>query len=445
MTENIVLPTNVEIIINRLSDAGFDAFVVGGCVRDILMGVEPHDWDICTSALPEEVKNIFEHVVPTGEKHGTVTVILDGEGFEVTTFRIDGISSDGRHPDNVTFTRSLENDLMRRDFTINAMAFNPTVGLVDLFGGWEDICDEIIRCVGNPDERFTEDALRMMRAIRFSAQKNFRIAGDTFNAIVRNASKIENVSFERIRDEIVKVITSDNPEAFIMFHTAGLLEHFTPELDAIFGFEQNNPHHVFDVGGHTLNAMREVGTDVSFRLAVLFHDVGKVNTISTDENGISHFIGHENESADIAERVMERLHFENDVRERVVKLIRFHMAEVAPTKASVKRWMNRIGSVEEFLDVMNFKIADASAQNPADFSKSFERIQECIALAVEIRDTGEVFSKKDLAVNGFDLIEIGVPQTRRMGEIFDALVELVIDDATRNTKENLIAVAREMI
>jgi tRNA nucleotidyltransferase (CCA-adding enzyme) len=443
MTITFDMPEKVETIVNTLTDAGFDTFVVGGCVRDILMGVAPHDWDICTSATPDEVKMFFEHIVPTGEKHGTVTIMLDGEGFEVTTFRIDGDSSDGRHPDSVLFTRSLRKDLMRRDFTMNAIAFNRKEGLVDLFGGQEDIENGIIRCVGSPRERFEEDALRMMRAVRFSAQKDFVIEHNTFATIIDSAHKIENVSFERIRDEVVKTITSDHPERFGTFHHTGLLAHFAPELDKMFGCKQNNPHHVFDVAGHTLFAMSRIENTVAFRLAMLFHDAGKPVTKSTID-GVDHFFGHEEESVLIAENVMARLKFDNETINKTVKLVRFHMAQVAPTKVSVRRWINRIGSIEEFLDVMTVKVADAGAQKVSDFVEIFDEISECVWLALEIQKDGEAFSVKSLAINGHDLIAIGIPQDKRMSEMLNKLVDIVIEHPEFNTKEKLIEIAEDI-
>jgi tRNA nucleotidyltransferase (CCA-adding enzyme) len=325
------------------------------------------------------------------------------------------------------------------------MAFNPTVGLIDLFGGMDDINTRTIRCVGNPDWRFEEDALRMMRAIRFSAQKGFDIHINTLNAITRNASKIKNVSAERIRDEIVKTITSKNPTRFKLFHSTGLLAHISPELDAMFGFEHDNPHHVFDVAGHALSVMENISNNIVFRLAALFHDVGKVFTKTVDENGIGHFIGHEIESAVIAETVMRRLKFENVIIDAVVKIVRFHMAQVAPTKVSIKRWMNRIGSHDEFFDVIAFRIADVSGQNPVDSDADFAVINRIKELAIEIESDGEAFSKKDLAINGFDLIELGVPQDKTMSEIINALVEMVIEDERINNKETLIAIVKTMI
>jgi tRNA nucleotidyltransferase (CCA-adding enzyme) len=444
MTINIKLPAKVAFIINRLTKAGFDAFVVGGCVRDSIMGRTPHDWDICSAALPTEVKRIFEHVVPTGEKHGTVTVMLDGEGFEVTTFRTDGDYSDGRHPDNVEFTRSLEADLERRDFTINAMAYNPAVGLVDLFGGQSDIEGGVISCVGNPSDRFAEDALRMMRVVRFSAQLDFNIENTTFCSIVENASKITNVSFERIRDEIVKTITSNNPEMFSLFHDTGLLVHISPVLDSMFTCEQNNPHHVFNVARHSLIAMGKIKNELPFRLAMLLHDVGKVVTKTTDENGIDHFYGHEDESVRMAEIILARLKFDNITSDKVIKLIRFHMVDFTPTNAAVKRWMNRIGSFEEFMDEMEVKVADAFAQNPKEYDASFYNLLHCAWVAGQVLATKEVFNKANLAINGNDLIQLGVPQSRRMGEIIDALVEIVIDHPDFNTQEKLIEIVDTM-
>ena len=444
MTFIIEIPTAVTTVLKTLYDAGHDAYIVGGCVRDTIIGIEPHDWDVCSSALPEEVKSLFARTVLIGEEYGTVTVVIGKEMVEVTTFRIDGIYTDGRHPDTVEFTKSLLMDLSRRDFTMNAIAYSHETGLVDHFGGVDDCKNGIVRCVGNPDDRFEDDAVRMMRAIRFSAQKGFRIDPRTFYAIDRNAHKITRKSSEIIRDELVKTITSKRPVEFIRFHETGLLAFISPELDKMFGCEQNNPHHVFDVGTHTLYAMEGIDATPVSRLTMLFHDVGKPVVKSTDENGIDHFYGHEEKSASIANVVMHRLKFENDVTDAVVKMVGLHMAEVFPSKRSVKRMLNRVGSFAEFRTLMAVKLADASAQKTEEYGATLYMVEDCLKIADEIEKSGDAFSKKDLAIDGHDLIEIGISPSPRMGKIFETLVLTVIDEPEWNTKEKLIEIVKEM-
>ena len=282
MTINI--PQKAAQILRTLNAAGYEAYVVGGCVRDSMLNRVPGDWDITTSALPEQVKELFHRTVDTGIQHGTVTVMMDKEGFEVTTYRVDGEYHDGRHPDAVTFTRSLEEDLKRRDFTINAMAYHPEHGLVDLFGGMEDIDQKIIRCVGNPVERFTEDALRMLRAVRFSAQLGFTVEENTKAALARMAGNLEHVSAERIQTELVKLLVSDHPDYLRTAWETGLTREFLPEFDACMETKQNTPHHCYTVGEHILKSLTEIENDRLLRITMLLHDIAKPVVKKTDEN-----------------------------------------------------------------------------------------------------------------------------------------------------------------
>ena len=286
------IPKKAEIILQILEKAGFEAYVVGGCVRDSILGRTPNDWDITTSATPQQVKELFHRTVDTGLQHGTVTVVIDKEGFEVTTYRVDGEYEDGRHPKEVTFTASLEEDLKRRDFTINAMAYNPTEGLVDLFGGMQDIENKIIRCVGDPLERFTEDALRIMRAVRFSAQLGFEIEEETKKALTVMAPNLVHVSAERIQVELVKLLMSPHPDYLRTAYEAGITRQFLPEFDLCMETPQNTPHHCYTVGEHILHSLLYVRADKILRLTMLLHDIGKPSVRKTDENGRDHFKTH---------------------------------------------------------------------------------------------------------------------------------------------------------
>lgn len=321
-TIRIELPEAVRNIINTLQSAGYEAWAVGGCVRDSILGRVPDDWDITTSARPEQVKAIFKKTVDTGIQHGTVTVLWNRAGYEVTTYRIDGEYEDSRHPKEVQFTASLREDLRRRDFTINAMAYNEEAGLVDIFGGIEDIRAKKIRCVGDPMERFSEDALRMMRAVRFSAQLGYEIEEETEAAICRLSPTLQKISAERIRTELVKLLISPHPELLEACWRTGMTAVFLPEFDRMMETSQNNPHHCYNVGEHTIRAMKASAPEKTLRLALLFHDMGKPETKTTDGEGIDHFRGHEVKSSDMARTVMRRLKFDNNTIDRVVRLVR---------------------------------------------------------------------------------------------------------------------------
>ena len=318
----LTIPEKVEFIINKLETAGFEAYAVGGCVRDSILGRKPDDWEITTSAKPEQVKALFRRTVDTGLQHGTVTVMIDKEGFEVTTYRVDGEYEDGRHPKEVTFTASLEEDLKRRDFTINAMAYNTSSGLVDMFGGLEDIKKKIIRCVGNPLERFTEDALRIMRAVRFSAQLGFEIEKETKAALSVIAPNLKNVSAERIETELVKLLVSPHPDYLRTAWETGITKEFLPEFDACMNTEQNTPHHCWTVGEHTLHSLLNVPCDKVLRLTMLLHDIGKPKVKTTDENGRDHFKTHGSVGEKMAKEILRRLKFDNDTIRKVSHLVK---------------------------------------------------------------------------------------------------------------------------
>ena len=313
----IKMPGKVNKIIGVLQEAGFEAYAVGGCIRDSLLGRTPNDWDITTSAKPMEVKALFSHTIDTGIQHGTVTILLDREGFEVTTYRIDGEYEDGRHPKEVSFTGSLEEDLKRRDFTINALAYNETAGLIDIFEGQKDLKDGIIRCVGNAEERFTEDALRMLRAIRFSAQLGYRIEENTLAAIHKLAGNLEKISAERIQTELLKLMVSPHPDYLRTAYECGVTKVFFPEFDLAMETPQNHPHHCYNVGEHILHSLIEVPADKVLRLTMLLHDIAKPQCLTVDEKGITHFHGHEEMGAEMSRVILRRLRMDNDTTDKV--------------------------------------------------------------------------------------------------------------------------------
>lgn len=439
----ITLPKNVKKIIEALEANGFEAYAVGGCVRDSLLGRTPNDWDITTSALPRDVKALFKKTVDTGIQHGTVTVLLSGEGYEVTTYRLDGEYEDGRHPKEVTFTSQLSEDLRRRDFTINAMAYNETRGLVDLFGGEEDMERGIVRCVGDPLERFTEDALRILRAVRFSAQLGFSIEMHTREAIEKLAPNLEHISAERIQAELVKLAVSAHPEELRTAYETGITRVILPELDQAMETEQRSPHHKYTVGEHLIASMKEVEPEKSLRLAMLLHDIGKPLVKSTDEDGKDHFYGHADVSADLARTILRRLKFDNDTINKVTKLIAFHDFRPDLTPRAVRRMLSRIGQ-ELFCDVMKVQRADVAAQSDYQREEKLERIRAVEELAGEIFARKECFCLKDLCITGKDLIVDGMKPGKDMGRVLEELLKEVIREPEHNTKEFLLEYSRTL-
>ncbi|MCQ2542713.1 MAG: HD domain-containing protein [Lachnospiraceae bacterium] len=433
----IFLPCDVKEIIEKLNNAGFEAYAVGGCVRDSILGRIPNDWDITTSAKPMEVKKIFKRTVDTGLKHGTVTVLIGSEGYEVTTYRIDGEYEDGRHPKDVEFTSNLKEDLLRRDFTINAMAYNDKDGLVDIFGGMEDIEKKVIRCVGNPVERFTEDALRLFRAIRFAAQLGYDIEEETYKAIGELAPTLSKISAERIQTELTKTITSDHPEMIKTAYKLGLTKVFMPELDVCFETNQNNPHHCYSVGDHILKTVCEVRSDKVLRLAMLFHDMGKPACKTTDEEGIDHFHGHPIKSQEMSKEILRRLKYDNDTIDKVSRLVRYHDERIEPGEKYMRRAINRVGVVA-FPDIFEVWNADLSGQSEYKREEKFERLN------VNKKDYDSIIQKKqcvelkDMAVTGSDLIKNGMNPGPEIGKILNEMLMEIIDDPDKNDREYLL-------
>ncbi len=437
-------PESVRHIMRVLREQGYEAYVVGGCVRDALLGKVPKDWDIAGSALPDAVKKLFPKTVDTGLKHGTVTVVMEGEAFELTTFRIDGQYDDNRHPEQVEFTGRLEDDLSRRDFTVNAMAWSEETGLVDLFGGRVDLAARRIKTVGLPGERFHEDALRMLRAVRFAAGLGFEIDGQTLEGIIANNALIVNISSERIRDELNGILTSDYPMKFQLLRDSGLLKLIMPEVDACFDTPQNNPHHIYNVGEHSLHALSPIENDKCLRWAMLLHDTGKVVTRSTDEEGIDHFYGHSARSVEIAEAVLKRMKFDNRSMERIIRLIKFHDRDIISQPKAVARAVNVVGD-DIFMDLLKVKRADMAAHNPPVIQKGIEYADEIERIYAELKEDHCCFSLKDLAIDGNDLLALGFQEGRELGRTLKLLFERVLEDPTLNEKEKLKELAAEML
>ncbi len=433
----IKIPKAPLKIINMLNASGYEAYVVGGCVRDSLMGRTPNDWDVTTSATPMEVKNVFKRTVDTGIKHGTVTVLEDGDMIEVTTYRIDGEYADGRHPDKVEFTRQLSEDLKRRDFTVNAMAYHPTIGLVDLFGGTGDIEKKIIRCVGDPKERFGEDALRMMRAVRFAAALGFEIEEKTWLAIKELAGDLSKISGERIREEMVKTLVSDNPYKFKLFYESGLTAVFMPEFDRCMETDQKHIHHCYSVGEHILHSMEGVEPKRELRLAMLFHDMAKPKMLTVDDDGTTHFYNHPKEGSIMAREIMRRLKFDNATIDRVSLLALYHDRDIELTGKAMRRAMNIIGT-DNMPDLFKVKYADVMAQSTYMREEKLKKIEDMKTLYEEVVSKNEAVTIKDLAVNGRDLMDAGMKPGTDIGETLKKMLDDVIEEPAHNDKKYLI-------
>ena len=440
----IQLPEKVKYIISQLEQAGFEAYAVGGCVRDCLLGRNPNDWDVTTSAKPLEVKAVFGHTIDTGIQHGTVTVMLEREGFEVTTYRIDGEYEDSRHPREVIFTANLIEDLKRRDFTINAFAYNDKSGIVDAFHGMKDLSDGVIRCVGEASERFDEDALRILRAVRFSAQLGFMVAEETKAAIKILAPNLRHISAERIQAELVKLLMSDHPDALRDAYELGITKAVLPELDAAFATAQQNPHHQYTVGEHLMQSLLHIQADKSLRLAALLHDIGKPKVRMTDGEGIDHFHGHVEVSEQMAAGILRRLKFDNDTITKVQKYIRYHDYKPEPNARAVRRAVNKIGA-EYFEQVMALWRADTLAQSSYERQQKLAHIDAVEQLYTEIMESNQCISLKTLEITGNDLIALGVPKGKQIGVLLNQLLEEVLQEPGHNTHEYLIQKAREIV
>ena len=441
----INIPERANLIVKTLQDAGYEAYVVGGCVRDEILGRKPDDWDITTSALPEQVKALFRRTVDTGLKHGTVTVMQGDEGFEVTTYRIDGEYEDGRHPKNVEFTRNLSEDLRRRDFTINAMAYNDREGLVDLFNGLGDIEKKVIRCVGDPEERFGEDALRMLRVVRFSAQLGYTIDESTEKAISKLSGNLEKISAERIHTELIKLLVSDNPMMLKKAYETGMTKVFLPEFDKAMETDQKHIHHCYSVGEHILHSIDAVEPTPVLRLAMLLHDIGKPETLSVDEDGTTHFRGHPAVSMEMAKKILRRLKLDNDTIDKVSVLVRYHdygNGKEADEKI-VRKALSKIGA-ELFPAFLEVRRADVYAQSDYMKQEKLDNIAAWDKMYKQVLEKEECFCLKDMKITGRELKELGVKPGPLMGEILSRLLEEVIDDPSKNDPGYLTERASQM-
>ena len=463
----MIIPKSVNLILSELHRHGFEAYAVGGCVRDMLLGREPEDWDITTSAEPPEIKEIFPVTIDTGIEHGTVTVRMDGANYEVTTFRTDGEYRDHRRPEEVHFTKSLKEDLLRRDFTINAMAWDgglsdsesgesAPAGIIDLYGGQQDLADGIIRCVGDPDERFEEDALRILRAFRFAAkltkpepgdgegeQENaagqmFTIDPATRSAVTAHREELRYISAERIQMEMTKIITSEHPEVLRDMYELGVTEVILPEFDRMMETPQNFRFHFLDVGEHTILAMRNIPPETHLRWTMLLHDTGKPQCRVTDENGEDHFRGHPAVGAEIARDVMNRMKMDNATKDKVIRLVRCHDDRMPAEKRTVRRAIARIGT-DLFEDYCRVRRADVLAQSKYRFDEKMANLDGIEELYRQIMEERECVTLAALAVGGEDLIAAGLKPGPQIGKALRQMLDWVIEEPSLNDRETLMA------
>ena len=464
------IPEGAKRIIEKLNECGHSAYIVGGCVRDMMLSRTPNDWDICTSAKPEEVMGVFGaknqnaneggetanrvneinsdqiryKVIPTGLKHGTVTIHMS-ESYEVTTFRVDGAYTDSRHPDSVEFISSVEDDLARRDFTINAMALSHAgrhAGLVDPFGGMDDLEKGIIRCVGDPEKRFSEDALRILRCIRFAAQLGFEIEEKTAAAMTKLAPLLDNIAAERIRVEFDKLLCGKGALEVLKTHRQ-VIAQFIPEAATMFDLDQENPFHLYDVWMHTLHAVDSIPPEPVLRLAAFFHDIGKP-PCKVVADGWGHFYGHEKTGADMTNEIMHRLKYDNATRHTVVRLIDKHGIVFNPAGKQAGRLLHKLGEAD-LRRLIRLERADVSAQHP-DYVK--ERLENIDAFEKKVDDliaADQVFQMRDLAIDGHDLISIGITEGKVIGKIKRLLLEKVIDGELENEPDALIEEAKKCV
>lgn len=435
---NFEIPDGARRILQTLNNAGHEAYLVGGCVRDLLRGVEPHDWDICTSALPEETERCFagRRVIETGLKHGTVTVMEEGEPYEITTYRTEGPYSDSRHPDFVRFVPNLEQDLARRDFTMNAIAMDLEGNLRDPFGGADDIKAELIRCVGGSDHRFQEDGLRVMRALRFAAVFGYEIEEQTARAVHENRAMLDRVAAERINTELCKLLVGKGAEN-ILRQYPDVFCQFWPELGPLVTLEQNNPWHCWGGWEHTIHAVEAAPADVTLRLTMLLHDIGKPSCKSTDEQGIDHFYGHPAVSAQLADQMLRALKFDNRTREQVVLLVERHDAQLPPKSQVIRRWLGRLGT-ETFFQLLEVKRADNMGQVPEKVQDRLAEFDEIKAKAEQILEEQQCLTLKDLAVDGRDVMAAGIAPGPAVGQVLEGLLEWVLSGEIPNERDALL-------
>ena len=431
------IPEYVDTLLQRLEKSGFVAYIVGGCVRDTMLGRVPEDYDITTNALPHEVKKCFEDykTINIGEQHGTIAVISDGNTVEITTMRIDGEYEDNRHPLSVSFTRSIEDDLSRRDFTVNAIAMSREGEIVDLFDGVEDIKNKIIRAVGEPELRFKEDALRIMRSLRFASVLGFSIESKTIDAIHKLSGLLKAVSRERVFTELSKLICGKNA-GHILMEYSDVLCSVIPELKPMIGFDQKNIHHAFDVYTHSVHAVEGCPPDLPLRLAALFHDIGKPDCFFIGDDGQGHFYGHAIRSAELADEILKSLKVSKNLKNLVIELIKIHDRDIVNTPKSLRRLWNNI-SPEAAERILYLKIADTLALAP-EYHKRTELLTQTQKAFEEIKSSTSKVSENTLALGGRDLMELGIAEGKEIGKIKKRLVEAVVNGQTENKREELL-------
>jgi len=437
------IPGDVQTVLEKLTEAGHEAWCVGGCVRDLLRGYTPDDWDITTSALPEETMTVFgRRAIPTGLRHGTVTVRTNVRRVEVTTYRVDGDYADHRHPDSVTFTRSLEEDLKRRDFTVNAMALGQDGSVRDPFGGRTDLDAGVLRCVGQPDQRFREDALRILRGLRFAAVLDFALESATAESIHESRDLLHDIAAERIRVELTKLLLGQSV-AKVLREFPDVIGVFIPEILPLVGFDQRNPHHCYDIWEHTIHSVEEVDRDVVLRMTMLLHDIGKPACFTQDERGIGHFYGHPAESRAMAAEILRRLRFDNEQKAAILTLVEQHDRGFPRTEKGIRRALRLLGE-ENLRRLLAVKRADNLAQAPAfqeENQREIRRAEEIMELLLQRRDC---FTLKHLAVNGRDMMALGLTGPE-IGQALTSLLDEVVEGNLPNDRLGLLEAAkREM-
>ncbi len=439
------VPEDVLFLLHRLESAGGEGYLVGGCVRDMLLGVLPGDYDLAVSLLPSQVMELFQdqHVIPTGLSHGTVTVVLHGTPYELTTYRQDGSYTDHRHPDGVTFCRSIQEDLARRDFTVNAMAYHPDRGLLDPYSGRADLVNKKLRAVGEPTVRFSEDALRMMRLLRFSAKLGFAPTQETWDAAMAGRQDLQNIAVERIFAELKKLLCGDYAGQ-VLQNYAPVLFAALPELAVMEGVPQNNPWHLYDVWEHTTRAVDAVPPQPCLRLTMLFHDSGKPACRFTDEAGMDHFYRHPQTSAQIAADTLTRLKCDNATKDQVISLVRWHDVMLPATDPVVRRWMGRLGP-EGFRDLLLCQKADTLAHAPGVVPQRLEQIAALEEIRCRLLQEKACFTLSQLAVHGRDLLALGIPPGRQIGTLLQTLLEAVVEERLPNEKEALLTYIKGLL
>ncbi len=441
---NIELPENVDKIIKILQSNGYEAYAVGGCIRDIILGRTPNDWDITTSALPGDVKRIFKRTVDTGIEHGTVTVLMQDQSFEVTTYRTDGEYKDARHPENVEFVKDLKEDLQRRDFTINAMAYNYENGLQDPFGGYDDLKNKLIRCVGDPMERLSEDALRILRAVRFSAQLSFDIDEETKRAIRILAPNLAKISAERICTELIKLLVSKHPEYIKKAYELGMTKVFLPELDRAFETPQNTKYHIYNVGDHIVKTLECIEADRVLRLTMLLHDIGKPEARRTDADGNDHFKGHAEISVRMADGILKRLKMDNDTIRKVKILIKYHDWRFPSEIKNIRKAMNVMGA-DMFPLFVKVQTADTLGKSDYDKEKILAHMDRMKKQYEKVISENQCVSLKQLAITGKDVMNLGIKAGPQIGELLNEALNEVIEDPEKNEKQYLLTYISQKI